>query len=117
MIDSEQLHRALFSTTSLVGGIAGIALLWIAAQAIPNPDPASIEQISRLGMVGLLAVAVVVLWRALQAKDAILMANYKSMADTLAANRVVVEKMAETLDRIEQAVDKLDSVRQMVKTP
>ena len=101
----------------VIVGTASASTLLGMLQGVPTPDPAVIEQVSRLGMVGLLAAAVVVLWRKLQEKDSILMANYKSMADALAANKAVVEKMAETLSRIEQAVDKLDRVRAAVQHP
>lgn len=101
---------------SAVRSIVGMAGIGAILEALPPAiEPNFVDQIGRLGMVGLLAMAVVVLWKKLQEKDTILMANYKAMADALAMNKAVVEKMAETLVRIEQAVDKLDNVRQVVR--
>lgn len=95
-----------------------------------------VSQISQLGMVGVLAVAVVVLWRKLQesnevsrrrdeqfwvkleSKDSVLMEMHQSMATvlatsnaSLAANNVIMGKMADTLDSIKQATDQLNTVR------
>jgi len=95
--------------------IAGLGFFGAALQVVPSIEPGFVDQIGRLGMVGLLALAVVVLWKKLQEKDTILMANYKAMAEALATNKAVVEKMADTLVRIEAAVDRLDNVRTIVR--
>jgi hypothetical protein len=81
----------------------------------PSPvDPGTIDHIISMGPVGLLMMAVIVLWRKLQEKDSLLMANYRSMADSLAANKLVLEKMAETLEGIKATVEKMDNVHQVL---
>lgn len=110
-------------------------------QVIPPATPESgilgpISQISQLGMVGVLSVAVVVLWRKLQdsyidrakrdeqfwtkleSKDSVMMEMHQSIATTLAtsnaalaANNLIMAKMADTLDSIKQATDQLSTVR------
>ena len=82
-----------------------------------TPDGASaatLDHIERLGINGLLAIAVIVLWKKIQEKDLVLMSNYKSMAEALAANKVVVEKMSDTLDGIKETVEHMDTVRAMI---
>lgn len=84
-------------------------------------DPNAIGQVGRLGLDGVLAVAVIILWKKLQemwvkleAKDVLIMSNYKSMADALAANNTVVCKMSDILEEMHKAVEVLTSVRAVV---
>lgn len=97
---------------SIVKLIAGLGIVSAFVDMTSPADAAAwVQEISHLGMTGLLAVAVIVLWKKLQEKDSLLMANYKSMADSLASNKALSEKMSETLDRIEDAVERLVTVR------
>jgi len=93
-----------------VYGVVAMGALAALMQAAPVVDPSSINAFSRLGADGLLAAAVVVLWRKLQEKDSLLMQNYARMAEALAANKSVNDKMSETLDAMKQAVGHLTSV-------
>lgn len=80
-------------------------------QDVSNLNANAFEHIERLGINGLLALAVVILWRKLQEKDAILMKNHETLADALASNRIIYEKMSDTLDDIKQTVEKIETVR------
>jgi transcriptional regulator with GAF, ATPase, and Fis domain len=97
-----------------VASLGAMAML-MQAVAPALPEATYLDKISQLGVTGLLAVAVVVLWRKLQDKDALLMANYKSMADSLAADKATKEKMAETLEAIKEAVERMETVRHTLK--
>jgi len=96
------------------------------------PDQGLIDQLGKLGVVGIMAVAVVMLWRKLEkketemaaalakkdaelaARDALLMENYKQMAGALASNNSLMCKMSETLDRMQDTLDKITTVRAQV---
>lgn len=99
--------RAAAAVTTL-GSIATLL------QAIPELDIGWLDKVSRLGTTALLAIAVIVLWKKLQEKDALLMNNYRNMAETLAASKATAEKMADTLDAIKEAVERLETVRQQL---
>lgn len=96
--------------------VAGLGMVGMLVQTSPvlTPDIGAIAEVSRLGTTGLLAVAVIVLWRKLQEKDGLLMANYRSMAESLAANKATSEKMAETLEAIKEEVQRLATVREQL---
>lgn len=90
----------------LIVAIISLSAILIFLETFPV-EGTTIDQVSKIGAMGLLAVAVVVLWRKLQEKDALLMQNYKSMAEALATNKAVVEKMSETLGQIKEAVERM----------
>lgn len=94
-----------------VAGLGYTSLFLQATAPLVGTDPSVLDQIGRLGVQGLLATAVVVLWMKVQEKDKLLMDNYKNLADTMASNKNTMEKMADTLEGIKTEVERLHTVR------
>lgn len=94
--------------------VSGLGMAAALLQTNALPEVTYLDKVSQLGVTGLLAIAVIVLWKKLQDKDSLLMANYKSMAESLATNKATAEKMAETLEAIKEAVERLETVRQQI---
>ncbi len=101
----------LLPTGQPIAAIVGLSFFSIMLQALPATDIPLLDQVGKLGADALLAAAVIVLWRKLQEKDKLLMENYRSMADALAANNSISEKMSDTLCEIKEAVERLTSAR------
>ena len=95
---------------AITGSFAALVQLVTPADA----PAAALDHIERLGINGLLALAVIVLWRKLQEKDSMLMSNYKSNAESRAANKAVIDKMSDTLDGIKETVERMETVRAMI---
>jgi hypothetical protein len=100
----------VIKTIFLLG--TGLAIIQVAPGTGVVDDTA--RSLSQMGAMGILSVAVVVLWRKLQEKDKIIMDAFKTMGDVLATNKVTVEKMSDTLDDIKKAVREFNTVRNFV---
>ena len=103
------MHGLEAYTVAATGSLAAVF------QTVNPPDPSALDHVERLGINGLLALAVVVLWRKLQDKDNVLMQNYRVMADTLASTKAIQEKMADTLDNMNEKIEHMDTVRTVVR--
>jgi len=74
--------------TKAVQAIVGIGALSTLLQTVsgPAPDLTWVSQVERLGLVGALIIAVVVLWRKLDSKDNILLSTQQSVVRALESN-------------------------------
>ena len=105
---TELTDMYILSAPPIIKAIVGLSTVLAIAQVTPTGvDPSTIEQVSRLGVTGFLAVAVVVLWRGLQAKDETLLQLYRSNAESQATTKALMDKMSDTLDRTNETLDKM----------
>ncbi len=115
----DPLH--LIPGSMVVKTIAGSSIAAMFLQAVVPvlpPEVSVFAHISELGSLGLLAMAVVVLWRKCESKDAMLMEIYKSAVTAITENRLNTAQMTETSKRLSEThqkmSDTLDSIKEVV---
>lgn len=107
----------MFNLEFVVKSIAGLGtissiFLFLQAGVVNNTD--FIKQISDLGAKGLLAAAVIILWKKLQEREDMILNLIKTLADALAANKVNIDKMSDILDDMKDSIEKMNNVRNAV---
>ncbi len=103
--------------SKLVLVLTGSASILAVLQAVtPVPDPVSfIGQMERLGLVGALIMAVIVLWRKLDTKDTTFSEASMKMVDALSLNNQLMKELKDSVCELKEAVDKSVTVRETVE--
>jgi len=94
---------------ALVASASAAALLQVAAPL--TPDISFVSSIERLGIIGLLTLAVVVLWRKLERKDLDELQRQTILIQALTSNTEAVRSLKETVESLKESVDTLANVR------
>lgn len=88
----------------LTGSSGMLALL---QASTPIPDISFIGQVERLGLVGALIAAVIVLWRKLDTKDTSFSESSVNMVKALALNNQLMSEMKDMMKDIKESNDEL----------
>lgn len=101
---------------SVVKAIVGLGTASIFLQtdsigvgSVANAD--LVKQIGDLGVKGLLAVAVVILWKKFNEREDIILNLMKTLADALAGNKSNIEKMSGILDDMQESIERMNNLR------
>lgn len=84
----------------------------IVQTAVPVPDATLIGQIERLGLVGVLIFAVIVLWRKLERQDGLELQAHQELVKAFTTNSEVMREMKDQMRELTQVVEKLIIIRE-----
>lgn len=98
------------AVATIAAGGSFMALL----QTMPIPEAGVIGQFERLGLVGVLICAVVVLWRKLDTKDTLLTESQVTMAKAFVANTDMMRELKDSVESLHGIVERLVTVREVL---
>lgn len=92
----------------LLTGVSGV--LAVAQASTPIPDANLVGQVERLGLVGVLILIVIVLWRKLEARENL----DRKMLEAVTDNTATMRRLQESVDKMEETVSHNNTVREAI---